>query len=138
MSDAGKGKTINECWANYETYTGLASTVTRQLAFAGIAIIWIFKEGTSKDPRLPQALLLPAFGCALTLGLDFLQYVVASIRWRNFAEMKENVEKAGPSERFQVPYEVNRDAERLFNLKLFVIAITYLVLILYLLVNLFQ
>ena len=70
-------------------FSGKASDVTRQLAFAGIAIIWIFKIEDKQFPQIPSELLLPSITLALTLAFDLLQYVSAAIVWGIFQWYKE-------------------------------------------------
>ena len=69
---------------DYYQYTGLASTTSRQLALAGIALIWVFKSQGPNGFQLPNDLLLPSICLIASLGSDLLQYVVASITWGLF------------------------------------------------------
>lgn len=73
----------------YYTHSGSASTVARQIAFAGIALIWIFKSGTNGQYVLPSQLLWPALFLVSGLTLDLLQYVFAAAIWGTFARYKE-------------------------------------------------
>ena len=58
------------------------SELSRQLAFAGIAIIWIFRVGTqSGEVRFPEELLAPLYCFAAGLALDLGQYVYKTIAW---------------------------------------------------------
>lgn len=61
----------------YYFYTGKASDINRQLIFAGIAIIWLFKTDGEGQFSLPIDLLLPAKAFILALILDILQYIIA-------------------------------------------------------------
>jgi hypothetical protein len=78
----------------FYTFTAKASDVNRQLAFAGIAIIWLFKKETPAGITIPHELLWPSFLIVLSLALDMLQYWLASMTWRVFYRKKE---KAGIS-----------------------------------------
>lgn len=69
----------------YEELSGKLSSIVRQLAFAGIGIIWIFRMtnsdnsiSISKDFSLPLILLV------LTLILDVLQYFISTVIWHSF------------------------------------------------------
>ena len=74
----------------YTDLSGIASTVARQLAFAGIALIWIFKTDQSDGLiAIPIGLLWPTVGLIIALALDLLQYAVASLVWGSFARIKE-------------------------------------------------
>jgi hypothetical protein len=65
----------------YEWYSGKLSDVVRSLAFAGIAIIWIFRLTAQTPPRIPNELLSPLFLLVLTLAFDLLQYLAATLIW---------------------------------------------------------
>jgi len=70
----------------YYFFTGKTSEIVRQLALAGIAVIWIFKIGQN---QIPSELLLPLYLIAVTLVLDFLQYFVAATIWGVFSRHQE-------------------------------------------------
>ena len=72
---------LDVCSQLYADFTAKASDVARQLAFAGIAIVWIFRQQAGDKPVLPTELLLPAALFAVTLAFDLLQYIAASISW---------------------------------------------------------
>jgi hypothetical protein len=80
----------------FYTYSGKASDLNRQLGFAGIAIIWLFKKDTGGTLSLPPEVILPGIFIVASLALDMLQYVVGSIIWRIFYRCKE---KAGVGEK---------------------------------------
>ncbi|MCG7983492.1 MAG: hypothetical protein JAY90_12195 [Candidatus Thiodiazotropha lotti] len=73
----------------YYDHSGAASLVARQVAFAGIAIIWIFKNEAVSSLSLPQPLLYPAFFIIVSLVLDLSQYVYASAAWGIFHRRME-------------------------------------------------
>jgi len=65
-----------------------ASSVARTSAFAGIALIWVFRvEGD--NPAIPQALIAPVACLAIGLAIDLLQYVLATVIWGSFHRLKE-------------------------------------------------
>ncbi|MBY0541260.1 MAG: hypothetical protein K2P52_07605 [Campylobacterales bacterium] len=75
----------------HDDFTSLASNVSRQLIFSGIAFIWIFKTtGTNSTFILPNELFLPSSALILSLCLDLFQYLVASIIWYFFYRYHEN------------------------------------------------
>jgi hypothetical protein len=76
----------------YEDFSGKASDIVRQLDFAGIALIWIFKVGTTPSPVLETQLLLAALLIFLSLFFDLLQYLLGTGIWFVYFRMKE---KAG-------------------------------------------
>jgi hypothetical protein len=73
----------------FYTFSGKASDLNRQLAFAGIAIIWLFKKDNLAGLSIPLELLWPGVLIVLSLGLDMLHYVVASVVWRYFYRSQE-------------------------------------------------
>jgi hypothetical protein len=73
----------------YYTHTGSASTVARQAAFAGVALIWVFNNKSGSNISLPLDLLWPALFLVIGLGLDLMQYIAASAIWGLFHRIKE-------------------------------------------------
>jgi uncharacterized membrane protein len=66
----------------FEEFSGKASEQSRQLALAGVAIIWILRVGTDAgDIKFSNALVRPLGGFALALGLDLFQYVYYTLLW---------------------------------------------------------
>ena len=80
---------IKEVRELVNTFTSKASDLSRQLAFAGVAVIWIFKN-SGQNAVIPNDFLLPLFLLVLALTFDFLQYVLGSIEWMIFSKMQEN------------------------------------------------
>jgi hypothetical protein len=80
---------IKQVRANVDTFTGKASELCRQLALAGIAVVWVFKNSGDRNV-IPDDFLLPIFLLVLTLAFDFLQYVAGSIEWMIFNHIQEN------------------------------------------------
>lgn len=73
----------------YYEFSGKASDCARSLAFAGIALVWIFKTSDSPTPKIPNELILPTGFLVLTLAFDLLQYVVATAIWGFFQWSEE-------------------------------------------------
>ncbi|GAA4755584.1 hypothetical protein GCM10023350_46370 [Nocardioides endophyticus] len=68
----------------YYAATATVSTIVRQLAFVGIAVVWLFsgvdlKTGEGLD--IPHDLLLPGVLLIAALILDLVQYVVRTVIW---------------------------------------------------------
>ena len=74
---------LNESRKIADYFTRKASEVTRQLAFSGIAVIWIFKN-TSTRAIVPDDMLLPLFLLVVALGSDFLHYALGGVEWTAF------------------------------------------------------
>jgi hypothetical protein len=84
-------------------YSGKASDLSRQLAFAGIALIWLFKKDTISGPSIPHELLLPGIFIVLALALDMFHYCLGSLIWRRFYRKKE---EAGADEERELDHSV--------------------------------
>jgi hypothetical protein len=66
---------------DYQELSGRASDVARQLAFAGIALIWVFKVNAIPVPKVPDALVIPAAFLAVALAFDLLHYATSALIW---------------------------------------------------------
>ncbi len=74
-------------------YTGKASDVNRTLAFGGIAVVWMFRNNQgqflSGTGIIPDELEWPLILFIIALGLDLVQYTLASIIWTIFYHRHE-------------------------------------------------
>lgn len=57
-------------------HSGEVSKIARQLSFAGIAIIWLFKYNSSDPVAIPSALYVPS--ALIVIGLLFDFYSMSS------------------------------------------------------------
>jgi hypothetical protein len=80
--------TLREIRDIHQFNTGKASEITRQLALAGIAVIWLFKTTSTSTP-IPKAYLLPLWFFLAALLLDLMQYVIAGLVWTAFEKKRE-------------------------------------------------
>ena len=71
-------------------FSGKASDITRQLSFAGIAVIWIFRQTDQTSQIIPERLLLPLILFVLALCCDLIQYVYSAIVWHVFHRYHEH------------------------------------------------
>ena len=92
---------IQEYRDAFYVFSGKVSDITRQLAFAGIAVIWLFKKDVSGIPKIDEALVLPGLLIVISLSCDLLQYSVGALIWRCVYRYKE---KAGVSEDVDVKH----------------------------------
>jgi hypothetical protein len=108
----------------YETLSGKASDIVRQISLAGVGLIWIFKSGTGTSLSLEPPLLKAAFFIFLSLMFDFLQYVLGTTIWFVYFRHKE---KQGTQEgvEFLAPPQLNWPTWILFYLKSAMILIAY-------------
>jgi hypothetical protein len=124
-------KTLADYRADYYALSGSASSVSRQVAFAGIALIWIFKNDVQGTYTLPADLLVPALCFVLGLSLDLLQYVFATAVWGIFARVKE-MQGASPDQSLTAPPYFNLPALVCFWGKVLAVLVGYLGLLAYL------
>jgi len=74
---------------DYYYFTGKLGDINRQIAFAGIAIIWIFKKEDGENIILCKDLIFPSILFAIALACDLLQYIYQSLTWAIFYRLKE-------------------------------------------------
>lgn len=111
--------TLDEARKCYQDSSKQAGDVARTLSFAGIAVIWIFKTGDGAAAVVPTA-LVPALLCfAVSLGLDLLQYLSASLIWGYYHRHQEKWLDANGSAKdaFRAPVYFNWPAVACFWLK---------------------
>jgi hypothetical protein len=117
---------------HYEYNSARVSELVRQLGFAGIALVWVFRETGSNGPVLPRGLLGPGVLIVAALGFDFLQYVTAAGFWGAYARLKERADV----EEFEAPAWINWGAIVLFWAKVIALLAAYGFLVRYLLTRL--
>jgi hypothetical protein len=74
---------------DYYGFSAKASEISRQLSFAGIALIWIFKIEKGGPLAVPTTLLWPALLFCAALALDLLHAVFGTLIWGAFARYQE-------------------------------------------------
>ena len=119
----------------FYTFSGKASDLNRQLGFAGIALIWLFKKDLNGAPTIPPQLLMPGILIVASLTLDMLHYCVASIIWRSFYRAKE---KANVGENVEIEHSecLEIPITSLFAFKIVCVVAAYIYIFVYL-VNVF-
>src|SRR5688572_21016647 len=85
---------LEEFKKDADFFSSKASEMTRNLAFAGIAVIWIFKNPLANTPTLatqllPVDLILPLGLFCLSLISDLLQYLAGFIATDSFHRSQE-------------------------------------------------
>ena len=107
-------------------FSGKVSANSRQLAFAGIAIIWLFKKTTINSPEI----YLPLICFISALAIDLLQYVVATVTWTLFHRHHEKKTKSPEDDPdIPAPSYLNWITWFLFSFKVIVILFACVVLI---------
>jgi hypothetical protein len=113
--------TIKEGYETADYYSGKSSEINRQLAFAGIAVIWIFKTEVGGELIVPLGLVPAGLLLITGLALDLLQYVVAGEIWKQVTLKNE---KSGIAN-FTVKGWVNVFGDILYWMKIGATAISY-------------
>ena len=114
---------LNDARTAYDGFTGKASDSARSLAFAGIAVVWVFRVGATS---IPPDFILPLLLFSASLGFDLLQYVVAGILWGTFLRHKEQQTDVDETTDFEAPAWINWPGNTLFGLKLLAVFLGYL------------
>ena len=109
---------------NYYFYSGKVSDIARQLAFAAIAVIWLFKSGDGRSISIPKELLYPLKLVVVSLAVDLLQYVFGTIAWGGFHRYKEST-IVPDSDDFKAPRIINWPTLFCFWLKIIVLFYAY-------------
>lgn len=126
--------TIEKYRADYVAAATKAGDISRQLGFAGIALIWIFKTSPTGQPTLynvPLGLYWPTQLIVLSLILDLLQYMYKSVVWSIVADRLQDKELAAippppPGRIYPVSKWLNVPTLVFFWLKLVVMAAAFI------------
>lgn len=122
---------LSDAREKYEYFSGKASEIVRQLGFAGIAIVWIFKVDLRNGPAMPLSLMLAAMLLVLGLTFDLLHYLYGAIAWGVFHRIKERSEVSEDRE-FLAPHWINWPTIAFFYAKIATVGGAYIFLILFL------
>jgi hypothetical protein len=120
---------LEDARAAYQELSGKASEIARQLGFAGIAIIWLFRSDVAGISQVPKPLLWPGVLIVVALAFDLLQYAVGALIWGRVHRQREKAGEIGKD--FVVPARVNWPALFFFWGKLGCITVAYVLLILF-------
>lgn len=109
---------------NYSYFSSETSRIVRQLGFAGIGIIWLFKTNVDGRQTIPFELVKPALIITVGLALDLLHYIAGTIVWGAFNRYQE---KAGinEEEEFLAPKQINWPGNTFFWLKIIAMVVAY-------------
>lgn len=113
-------------------FSGKASDISRQLAFAAIAIIWLFKKDAAGQLTVPLDLIRPGILVVLALALDLLQYCLATLIWYFFYR---SLERRHVPETQDVTHSVwlERPISAVFWIKIVLIIVAYYYILVFLL-----
>jgi hypothetical protein len=126
----GKGEEmkLKDARENYYEFSRKTSEIVRQLGFAGIALIWIFRAEGGGQQIIPGE-LVPAAALIVTgLAFDLLHAVVGTLAWGIYHRYKETTGTKEQAE-FLAPAWINWGTIFFFWAKTIVMAIAYLYLL---------
>jgi len=109
---------------DFYTYSGKASDVSRQLAFAAIAIVWLFKQDKAGQLAIPRELFLPSILVVLALAADLLHYCLGAVTWYLFYRSKER-KKVPETAEIQHSEWLERPISFLFWVKIILVIVAY-------------
>ena len=124
---------LKECREYFYEFSGKLSDNARKLAFAGIAIVWIFKQGKDGSFAIPDELKTAMLMLVVSLALDLLQYIYQTIVWGSFHTYKENELKHDEEMDFLAPRIFKDIANVIFWLKVVALVIGYVFMVRFLL-----
>jgi hypothetical protein len=117
----------------YEEASSKVSDLTRQMALAGIAIIWIFRQPDSSDKIICEGLIPPLIFFVFTLTFDILQYIYKTVAWAIFFRTKEKkAKKKNPDPPMQANPIMNLPTWILFASKVVCLLLGYILIFTYL------
>ena len=121
-----------------DLFTAKSSDISRQLALAALAIVWLFKiDVPGGTVSLSRQLLWPSLFAIGSLASDLIQYVYASIAWSVYNRVKERQLK-NSDKKFDYPPLINWPTNLFFYLKIILVAACYCLLFRHLLRTLFN
>ena len=124
---------LKDCRETFYEFSGKLSDNARKLAFAGIAIVWIFKQEKNGSYAVPEALKTAMLMFVVSLSLDLLQYIYQTIIWGSFHTYKENELKHNEEADFLAPCLFKNIANVIFWSKVMVLVAGYVFVLKFLL-----
>ena len=122
---------LSEYKRDYQQLSGKASDVARQLSFAGIAIVWVFKMGTGPNLKIPDQLIFSMILFCLALASDLLQYIIGAAIWGGFHRYHEKKVTQPNDPDLIAPKYLNWPANVLFYSKFVFVFISYISILKY-------
>jgi len=112
----------------FNIYSGKASDVARQLAFAGLGFIWLFKPDGADIKAVPHQLHAAAVVLIAGLALDAIHYLAGSLIWGGYALHYRAKAEDAMGEAPMWPFWT---LNCLFLAKTLAVAVGYVILLLY-------
>lgn len=128
---------LSEIREDYEELSGLLSKFNRQLAFAGIGIVWLFRTTDANgSTSVDTEMLTPILCFVISFGFDLLQYLWQSYAWYIFYWYKRN-KGSREDDEMNEPEWPNIIAWSMFTIKVAALIAAYIHLGIYLYSRLF-
>ena len=124
---------LKDCRETFYEFSGKLSDNARNLAFAGIAIVWIFKQEENGSYTIADGLKTAMLLFVVSLSLDLLQYIYQTIVWGSFHTYQENKLKHDEKAEFLSPRIFKNIAYVMFWSKVIVLVIGYVFVLRFLL-----
>ena len=105
---------LKEYRKDYQYFSGKLGDNSRKLAFAGIAVVWIFKQGESGAYVIPPILKTAMLLFVSTLSFDLLQYIYQTTTWGIYHRYNERKFKGKEDIKLLAPYFLNWPSNFLF------------------------
>lgn len=112
---------------DYYSFSEKASSGARQLAFAGIAVIWVLRTAIHQEPKVPAAFHPALVLLVFALASDFLHYVTATVIWGVFCRVHERQGRKD-TDTLDAPRWLNWPTEVLFWVKVMAVLGAYLLI----------
>ncbi len=122
---------LKEAREFYYFYTGKTSEIVRQLALAGIAVIWLFRQSIDDRQLIHPDLVLPLQLIVAGLACDLVQYAVSAGSWGMYQRRKE-LQGVQDETEFKAPRQMNWVPLFPFVVKIVLVVWAYLELLSYL------
>jgi hypothetical protein len=124
-------KKIKDYLEEFYAFSSKASEVNRQLALAGVAIVWIFKNPEGSAKLLPEGLIMPLIFLIISLSIDLLHYLIGTIIWGIYFEYKEYQVNKGKIQdgNIKAPNILSYIITALFFLKIIAMCVAYIQLL---------
>lgn len=121
---------LSEYKREYQDFSRLASERTRIAAFAGIAIIWLFKQNTANGAiTLSSDLFYPFILFIFAIAADLFQYVLGYAIWYGFYRYQEQkLEKITDDPELAAPAILAKPVHWLFLGKIALTLVGYVLL----------
>jgi hypothetical protein len=124
---------LSDALSTYRDASGKVSDLCRNLSFAGIAVVWVFRSGMPDVIVIPAMLIAPSLIFCLALAMDLLQYVATTIFWGRFHRIEEQkLTKPGDDPAVLAPRWINWPQTTFFILKIILVCFGYTLLVRYL------